>query len=258
VSDAIHAEWTKLRTLTATWWLLACIIAVTVAISAAVASSIHISPGAPGSQDPTKLALIGVAVGQAVVAAVAVLAVGEEYGTGMIHLTLSAMPRRELVLASKALTVAALVLIAAVPAVAGCLIIGRLMLPAAGLDPAHGYPLVSIASGATLRAAGGSVLYLGLIAALSVGVATVVRDTAVATGAVLALLYLPVLLTQLVSGSLHRDLERLAPMSAGLAIQTTRNLDSLPVSPWEGLAILCGWVAGVLLIGLTALKRRDT
>lgn len=257
MSDAIRAEWTKLRTLTSTWWLLAGIIVATVAISAAVTGSIHVSPGASESQDPTKLALIGVDVGQAVVVVLAVLAVAEEYGTGMIHVTLAAIPRRELMLGAKALNVAGVTLIAALPAVAGCLIVGRLILPATGLDPAHGYPLVSLTSGATLRAAVGSVLYLGLIAVLSLGVATVVRDTAVSTGAVLALLYLPVLLAQLVSGSLHRDLERLAPMSAGLAIQATRNLRSLPTSPWGGLAILGAWGAGGLLIGLAALKLRD-
>jgi hypothetical protein len=42
-----------------------------------------------------------------------------------------------------------------------------------------------------LRAAGGSVLYLALIALLSLGVAAVVRDSAAATGAVLGLVYPP-------------------------------------------------------------------
>ena len=256
MSDAICAEWTKLRTLANTWWLLAGIVAVTVAISALVAASTHVSPGAAGNQDPTKLALVGVAVGQALVAVLAVLAVAEEYGSGMIRVTLAAVPRRELMLGAKVLNLVGLTLIAALPAVAGCLIAGRLLRPMAGLDPAHGYLLVSL-SGATLRAAGGSVLYLGLIATLSVGVATITRDTAVSTGAVLALLYLPVLLAQLVSGPLRRHLEQIAPMSAGLAIQATRSIQSLPVSPWEGLGILAAWGLGALLVGAAALKLRD-
>lgn len=257
MSDAIYAEWAKLRTLATTWWLLVGIVAVTVVISVVVTASTHVSPGAAASQDPTKLALVGVAVGQAVVAVFAVLAVAEEYGSGMIRATLAAMPRRELVLGAKVLNLAGLTLIAALPAVAGCLIAGRLLPPAAGLDPADGYPLVSLVSDATLRAAGGSVLYLGLIAVLSVGVAAVVRDTAVSTGVVLALLYLPVLLAQLVSGALHRDLEQIAPMSAGLAIQATRSVQSLPVSPWGGLGILAAWGLGALLAGMAALKLRD-
>lgn len=255
MSDAIHAEWTKLRTLANTWWLLIGIVAVSVAISAVVAASMHVSPGAPG-QDPTKRALLGVAVGQAVVAVLAVLAVAEEYGSGMIRVTLAAVPRRELVLAAKVTNLAGLTLIAAIPAVAGCLIAGRLLLPGAGLDPAHGYALVSLSS-ATLLAAGGSVLYLALIAVLSTGIATIVRDTAVSTGVVLALLYLPVLLAQLVNGPLRRHLEQIAPMSAGLAIQATRNVQTQADSPWVGLGILGAWGLGALLAALTALKLRD-
>jgi ABC-2 type transport system permease protein len=51
--------------------------------------------------DPTKLSLTGVYLGQAVVAILAVLSVAEEYGTGMIRLSLSAVPRRPLLLGAK-------------------------------------------------------------------------------------------------------------------------------------------------------------
>ena len=175
MSDALRAEWTKLRTIAGTWWLMAGAVALTVAASAGIAASTHVSPGGSGGagQDPTKLALIGVDLGQAVVAILAVLAVSEEYGAGMIRVTLAAMPRRGVMLGAKAVNIAGLALITGVPAVAGCLIAGRLLLPGAGLDPAHGYALVSIAHGPTLRAAFGSVLYLGLIALLGLGIGTV-------------------------------------------------------------------------------------
>ena len=257
--DALRAEWTKLRTLTGTSWLLLGAVALTVAASAVIAAATHVSPGGPGggSQDPTKLALVGVDLGQAVVAVLAVLAISEEYATGMIRVSLTAMPRRILVLAAKALNITALTLIAATLAIAGCLITGRLVLPSAGLDPAHGYALVSIAHGPTLRAAVGSVLYLGLIALLSLGIATIVRDTAVSTGVMLGLLYLPPLLAQLVTGSLRRHLEQIAPMSAGLAIQATRHTHSLPISPWAGVGVVAAWAAAALLVGSVALKVRD-
>jgi ABC-2 type transport system permease protein len=255
VTDSLHAEWTKLRTVAGTWWLVVGAVALTVAASAGIAASTHVSPG--GGQDPTKLCLIGVDLGQAVVAVLAVLAVTEEYGTGMIRVTLAATPRRAVMLGAKAVNLVGLVLATGAPAVAGCLIAGRLLLPVAGLDPAHGYALVSIAHGPTLRAACGSVLYLGLIALLSLGIATVVRDTAVSTGVVLGLLYLPPLLAQLVSGPWRRHIQQIAPMSAGLAIQATRNIRSLPVSPWAGLGTLAAWAAGMLLIGLAVVKARD-
>jgi ABC-2 type transport system permease protein len=259
VSDALRAEWTKLRTTSGTCWLMVGAVAVTVAASAGIAASTHLSPGGPAgaSQDPTKLALIGIDLGQAVVAVLAVLAVTEEYGAGMIRVTLAAMPRRGAMLGAKAVNIAALALVTAVPAVAGCLIAGRLLLPDAGLNPVHGYALVSVARGPTLRAAFGSVLYLGLIALLGLGIGTVFRETSVSTGVVLGLLSLPPLLAELVTGPWRRHIQQIAPMTAGLAIQATRNLRSLPISPWAGLGVLAAWAAAMLLVGLAVLKARD-
>ncbi|MBO2456838.1 ABC transporter permease [Actinomadura violacea] len=253
--DALRAEWTKLRTLTSTAWLLAGAVLLTVAVSAGIAATTHVT--SDRGQDPTKLALTGITLGQAVVAVLAVLAVSDEYGTGMIRLTLTAMPRRVVVLAAKAATVAGLTLLAGLLAVAGCLLVGRLMLPGAGLDPAHGYALISIGHGPTLRAAACGGLYLMLIALLALGVATAVRDTAVSIGAVLALLYLPPILAQAVTDPLRRHLEQIAPMTAGLAGQATTDLGSLPIAPWPGLGVLGAWAAAALLIAGLLLRHRD-
>jgi ABC-2 type transport system permease protein len=255
MSEALRAEWTKLRTLPTTGWLLIGVVILTVAVSVAVAAATHQSSG--GGQDPTKLALTGIDLGQAVVAVLAVLTISEEYGTGMIRTSLTAIPRRLALLVAKAANVASLTLVAGIFAVAGCLLAGRLMLPAAGLDPTHGYALVSISHSPTLRAAAGSVLYLVLIALLSLGVATAIRDTAVSTGAVLALLYLPPILAQAITDPLRRHLQQIAPMSAGLAIQATSNLPALPIAPWAGLGVLAAWAVASLLIGGLLLRLRD-
>ncbi len=259
-SAAVRAEWTKLRTLPSTAWLLVGSAATTIAVTAIIAAGTHVNPtGNPGSgaQDPTKLALVGVDLGQVVIAVLAILAVSEEYATGMIRVTLAAMPRRLVLLGAKAGNLAGLTLTAGVLGVAGCLLAGRLLLPAAGFDPAHGYVLLSITQGPTLRAAAGSVLYLVLIALLALGVATAIRDTAVSIGAVLALLYLPPLLAQVVSNPLRRHIQQIAPMTAGLAIQATTNLRSLPIAPWAGLGVLAAWAAASLLLAGTLLQRRD-
>jgi ABC-2 type transport system permease protein len=253
MTEALRAEWTKLRTLTSTGWLLIGTVALTVAVSAGVAAATHVSSG--GDQDLTKLALTGIDLGQAVVAVLAVLAIVEEYATGMIRVTLTAMPRRLVLLTAKAVNLAGITLVAGVLAVAGCLLAGRLMLAAAGLDPAHGYAPVSISDGPTLRAAVGSVVYLVLVALLSLGLATAVRDTAVTIGAVLGLLYLPPILAQAVSEPLRRHLLQIAPMSAGLAVQSTTDLRSQPIAPWAGLGVLAAWAAASLLIG--GLRLRD-
>lgn len=254
MTETIRAEWTKLRSLTSTAWLLVGTVALTVGVSAAIAAAIHQS--SPGG-DPTKLALTGIDLGQAVVVVLAVLAISEEYGSGMIRVTLTAMPRRLVLLAAKAANVAGLTLVIGVVVVTGCLLAGRFMLPGAGLGPAHGYALVSITHSPTLRAAVGSVLYLVLIGLLALGVATAIRDTAVSIGAVLALLYLPPLLAQVVSDPLRRHIQQIAPMTAGLAIQATTNLRSLPINPWAGVSVLAAWAGASLFIGGILLRLRD-
>jgi ABC-2 type transport system permease protein len=254
MTEAMRAEWTKLRTLTGTAWLLAAAVVLTVGVSAAV---VAVTNQSSRGGDPTKLALAGIDLGQAVVAVLAVLTISEEYATGMILLTLTAMPRRLVLLAAKAANLAGLNLAVGILAVAGCLTAGRLMLPGAGFDAAHGYALVSITHGATLRAAAGSVLYLVLIAPMALGIATAIRDTAASIGAMLALLYLPPVLAQLLSEPLRRHIQQIAPMTAGLAIQATTNLRSLPIAPWTGLGVLAAWAIASLLIGGTLLRLRD-
>ena len=85
MSEALHAEWTKLRTLPGTGWLLLGVVAVTVIVSATVSAAVSCSSAAACHVDVTKLSLTGTYLGQAVVAILAVLAVGGEYGTGMIR-----------------------------------------------------------------------------------------------------------------------------------------------------------------------------
>ena len=137
-TDALHAEWTKLRTTAGTAWLLAAAVVLTVGLSAVSAATVTCD-GVGCGEDPAKVGLLGVMVGQAVVAVLAVLVVGEEYGTGMIRLTFAAMPRREVVLAAKAAVVAAVTAVAGVLAVLGSAIVALSLFPGNGFTAAHGY-----------------------------------------------------------------------------------------------------------------------
>jgi ABC-2 type transport system permease protein len=176
----------------------------------------------------------------------------------MIRTTLTAMPHRTTVLTAKAVVVAGLTLVAGVVGVLGSVLAGRLLLPGHGFTAAHGFAPLSLADGPVLRAAAGSVLYLMLIALLSLGVATAVREPAVAIGVVLALLYLfPVIARVATSQQWYRHLEQAGPMTAGLAIQATTGLHSLPIQPWAGLGVLTAWAAGALLAGGLVLRLRD-
>jgi ABC-2 type transport system permease protein len=253
----LHAEWTKLRTVAGPGWLLVAAIALTAAVGALAANAVSCPAG--GCQvDPAKVSLTGIYLGQAIVAIVAVTVVSGEYSTGMIRLTLTATPRRWLVLLAKSAVVGTASVITGALAVLASVLAGQILLDRHGIDPAHGYATLSLADGTALRAAAGSALYLALIALLSLGVAAAIRDSAVSIGVVLGLLYLfPIIASVVGDADWKRHLDQIGPMTAGMYIQATTNLRSLPLTPWEGLGVLAAWAAGALLAGGLLLRLRD-
>jgi ABC-2 type transport system permease protein len=255
---ALHAEWTKLRTVSGPAWLLLGVAAGTMAVSAAAVGATHCPRNLTCPVDTTKLSLTGIQLGQAVVAILAAAMVSNEYSSGMMRVTLAAMPRRPVVLAAKAILLAALVLAAGAVAVFGSVLAGHLILPGHGFTAARGFPPVWLGYGPTLRAASGSVLYLGLIALMSLGVAVIVRDSAVSIGVVLALLYLfPIILAFIGNEDWQHRLERWTPTVAGLTIQDTTGLRSLVITPWAGLGVLAIWAAAAMLAGGLVFRFRD-
>jgi ABC-2 type transport system permease protein len=255
--EATHGEWTKLRTVASTGWLLATLIVLTAGVGV-MATSVEKCPFSC-TEDTTKLSLTGVLPGQAAVAVLAVLVMSGEYSSGMIRITLTAMPRRLTALAAKAIVLVAVVMAAGAVATAGSLLAGRYFLPGNGFTGAYHSETLSLAAGPTLRAAGGSVLYLALIALFGLGLAAALRDSGASIAAMLGLLYVVPLLTDL--GTLdprwqHR-LQEWAPMTAGQAIQATRDLNGLPIGPWPGLGVLALWTAAALLAGGLVLRLRD-
>jgi ABC-2 type transport system permease protein len=251
----VRAEWTKARTSAATGWSLLAVVVATVALSAAVVATATPEPcPATGCvQDVARLALSGVRAGQAVVAVLAVLVVGEH--GGMLRATFLAVPRRLGVLAAKAVLVGGLTAVAAAAGVLGSLLVGRLVLPGRGFDPGHGHRLLDLADGPVLRAVVGSVLYLVLVALLALGVGAAVREAAPAVAVVLGVLFLFPLLAIFSTDPGWQDLvRRLSPVEAGLTVQaTTTGL----MDPWLGLGVLAAWTAASLTVGGLCLRSRD-
>jgi ABC-2 type transport system permease protein len=250
---AIRAEWVKAWSDPATPWLLAALVVLSVAVSGVTIGTARCAAAACG-QDPARISLAGVYLGQAVAALAGVLALGGEYATGMIRVTLTAIPRRRL-LAAKALVLAGPVLVASALALGAAVLAGVILLPRHGFTGGHVYDL---ASWATARAWCCATVYLTLVALLGLGVTAIVRDSAVATGVVLGLLYLfPIVAMAVGDQALRRRLQQIGPMSAGLDSQATIDLHSLPLAPWAGLGVVALWAAGVLVLGGALLRLRD-
>jgi ABC-2 type transport system permease protein len=255
LGQALHAEWTKFRTVAGPSWLLAGAAAVTVAVGVAAVSAAHCRSAACGI-DPAKVSFTGIYLGQAVVAVAGVLAIGNEYSTGMIKLSLTAMPRRLTWLFAKATMLTAAALAAAALAVAGAALAGRMVLPGHGFTSPHGY--ATLTSATDVRAAFGAVLYLTLIALVSLGITAAIRDSAAAIGLVLGLLYLfPIAADLVPNPTLARHLDQIGPLPAGLDAQATIGLHNLPLTPWQGLGVNALWAAGALVLGTLALRLRD-
>ena len=258
---AVRAEWTKLRTVPSLPWLLAAAVGLTVLGSVGSLASVDTSQCPTPSEcfeDTTKLSLSGVGLGQAAVVALGVLAMSSEYGTGTIGSTLAATPSRRLVLLAKAAAVTIVALVAGVLGVLGSLAAGRAILPGNGFTSANGYEPLSLADGPTLRAAAGTVLYLALVALLSLGVATIVRDTAAAITGMLALLYaFPIVAALVTDPRWQHRLARFGPMEAGLSVQNTIRLDDLAIAPWPGLGVLATYAGIALVSGLALFQLRD-
>ena len=259
---ALRAEWTKLRTVPSTGWTLLSAVVMTAAVGALV--SWDLTPPNCERSDPscdfdlTKLSLSGVYIGQAAVVVLAVLAVTTEYEAGLIRTTLAACPRRLTVLAAKVAVLASVVLLVSVVSVLGTLVVGRELLARGGFTTAGGYRPLFLGDGPTLRAYGGTVLYLGLVAIIALGIGFVVRHTGGAVTLVLGILYLAPIITIAVSDPRWREwIEQVSPMTAGLSIQATLRLDALPISPWRGLGVVALYAAASTAAAAVALRFRD-
>jgi ABC-2 type transport system permease protein len=253
VLRAVRAEWTKLRTLPSTGWLLLGAVVATVAIGFAITASLDYSRcDAPCVVDPGRLSLTGVRLGQVAVVILAVMAVTAEYATHTIQPTLAAVPRRISVVVGKLVTVVALALAAGATAVAGSIAAARSVLPHTG------FPQLSVSDHLVQRAALGTAVYLGLIAALGAGLGLLLRDTAGAVIVALAVIYgMPVVAAFISDPRWQHRLHRYSPMDAGLAIQSTRNLAADHIGPWAGIGVLSAYAGVAVVAGLLAFHVRD-
>ncbi|MBX6387880.1 MAG: ABC transporter permease [Frankia sp.] len=263
--QTLRAEWVKLRSEPG---LVVSAVALFVAtagmalLSLSRAEAPACPPEFPGCElpvvDVVRLTLSGVYPGQIFAVVLATLTVADEYETGLIVTTLVGSPRRLRVVAGKAIVATGVVGLAGAAAVAASVLAGRLILPGRGFTTAAGYPPLSATDPTVLRAAGGTALYLVLVALLACGVAFTLRDTTASLVTVLGLLFvLPLAGAWLNHETLSEWTQRYAPMPAGLSIQTTVGPADLPISGWAGLGVLALWAAAAVVSGGASVTLRD-
>ncbi len=198
--------------------------------------------------------LIGLLIGQLVIAVLGALTITSEYSTGMIRTSLTSMPRRGTVYAAKALVFGAVALVAGLVTSFASFFAGQALL--AGVHAS-----ASLSQPGVLRAVIGGGLFLAVCGLLSFGLGAMFRHTAGAVATAIGLLFVLWSLSQFLPGPPsgwfgQADIDKWIPFNAGGAIwEHVSGLNMF--SPWIGLAVFCGYAAVALAAGLVLFLGRD-
>ncbi len=243
--DAARMEWIKLRTLRSTTWVLGGGMLVTVALGVVAGLNTRSVTG-----DPTSNVLAGVLFGQVITGVLGVLTMTGEYSSGLIKVTLAAIPRRPLVLCAKACVYATVIL-----ALGEITTFLSFVLGIAALRPAVPHPALS--QGSVLRAVLMTGAYLALIGLTGLGIGAIVRHGAAAVAALVGGLFvLPAVAGA--AGAAGRGIGRFMPeLIAGNSLAAVKPVPGFTWSPWLELAIVAMYPAVLLAAGCWLLVRRD-
>ncbi|MCX4971360.1 MULTISPECIES: ABC transporter permease [unclassified Streptomyces] len=252
-TQVIKSEWTKIRSVASTIWTLSLAAVVTVALGILISllsknEFDNMSAKDQLSFDPTFISFAGMSLGQLAMIVFGVLVVSNEYSTGMIRTSLSAVPQRGTFLFSKIAVATVLAFVVGIITSFVAFFLGQAML---------GSHKASIGDPGVLRAVIGGGLYMTLIAVFSMGVATMLRSPMLSLGILMPFFFLISNILGAVSAT--KKVGRYLPDQAGSKIMqvVTPIDDDTPYGPWGGLAIMVAWVAVAVVGGYVLLKKRD-
>ncbi|EST33159.1 ABC transporter permease [Streptomyces roseochromogenus] len=250
--QVIRSEWTKIRSVASTVWTLSLAVVVTIALGmliSALSRSQFDSMPVPDrlAFDPTYVSFAGMSLGQLAMIVFGVLVVSNEYSTGMIRVSLAAVPQRATFLFSKIAVATGLALVVGICTSFAAFFLGQAML---------GPHQARIGDPGVLRAVLGGGLYMTLIAMFSMGVAAMLRSPMLSLGTLMPFFFL--ISNILGSVDATKKIGRFLPDQAGSRImQVVPRADDVPYGPWGGLGIMVLWVIAALAGGYVLLQRRD-
>ncbi len=279
LSRAMAAEWTKFWSVRSTMWTL-----VGTGVAIVGLSLLGTGTVSPSDiiDDPTRRSLIGIFLGQLIFGVLGVLVMSAEYGTGTIRATLSAVPRRPLVLTAKILVFGAVAVVVSEILAFTAFAVGQAILSSKnavgtaaavtqraqqfGVKVPHGAQgllssgSASLGQAGVLRAVVGGGLYLAVLGLLALGLATIIRHTAGAISAFVGVVLVLPLIVQALPTSISNALARYLPANIGLVMFSTHGVPDRvgsAFSPWTGFALLVSYTVVTLGVGCWVLVRRD-
>ncbi len=256
IGGLIRSEWTKLRTVRSTMWTLGVTVVIGIGLCALVTAETraHWSTMGLGNQlsfDPTATSLVGLFVGEFAIGILGVLVISAEYGTGTIRATFSGAPHRPLVLAAKAAIFGLVAFVVAEVVSFVSFFLGQVLLSAPATH-------ATLSTPGAFRAVFGGGLFVCVLGLFALGLGVIIRHTAGAISAFIAILLVLPLITAALPTSIANDLRRFMPDRIGATMITVHgNLGANSFSPWVGLLVLALYAVAALVIGGALLVRRD-
>jgi ABC-2 type transport system permease protein len=255
--EAVRMEWVKLRSLRSTVGILLVTLVATIGIGVTVLAAYpashftHQTPAARAAFDPTNMGLSGTAFAILAFPILGTLLITSEYASGLIAVTLTAVPGRRRLLLAKALVLGAVLLVLGEIATFTIGLVGNAVLTPAAPHFGPGTP-------GMLRALALTGVLLALLGLLGLGLGAIIRHTAGAIATVVGLLYVTPAVVAAIGG--QAGLERFGrylPMlidenSTGAVIPVAHAL-----SPWAGVGLVALYAAVALGLGGWMLSRRD-
>jgi ABC-type transport system involved in multi-copper enzyme maturation permease subunit len=250
---ALRSEFTKIRSVRSTYWTLLAVIVVTVGIgtlSCVGAASSHGDAGTPGF-DATFRSLVGLILGQLIIAVLGALTVTSEYSTGMIRTSLAVQPRRGTLFAAKAAVFTVVSLVTGLVASFASFFIGQAILSSKHAGVTLSQPHV-------LRAVIGAGLFLAVSGLLAFGLGAVLRSTAAAITTAIGLLFVLTILVNFLPHSWQVHVDKWIPFNAGSQVWTVvSSPGDHMLSAWAGLGVFAAYAAVAVAAGLVLFRGRD-
>lgn len=247
----LRSEWTKIRSVRSTVWTLLLAFLVTVALGGLLSlltknNFADFTRNETTPFDATATSFAGITLGQLAMIVFGVLAIGNEYSSGMIRLSLAAVPQRGTLLTGKALVIGALALLVSLVTAFVTFFLGQALL--GGHHTTLGAPNV-------LRAVFGAAVYLTLLCLFSAGVTAMLHNQTLALGVLVPFFFL---LSPILSAVPKvKTVAHYFPDYAGRQMLTVFPTANAPYGWLAGFFICAGWTLLALLGGAAVLKKRD-
>ncbi|SOC46431.1 ABC-2 type transport system permease protein [Blastococcus aggregatus] len=250
-SSTLHSEWIKFWSVRSTTWSAVMLFVLGAGLTALIcATNAEWLASSEADESPGSFITFGMTFAQITAVVLGTLTVTAEYGTGMIRATLAATPRRGSVLLAKALVLSGtLFVLGTVTAFAGYFA-GNWFLDREGVG-------LALTDDGVLRSMVGSGLYMAGLGLFAAAVGILVRHTAAALSAVLALVFVVGNMAFLLPGAWGEWTAKLMPGNAGSPIAAPVSFNPELMAPWPGFAVFAAEVLALLAVAWVVFARRD-